>query len=37
MPFMNVHWWYDAFNEIRYTFGVNIVGPRGVPDGVAVP
>ncbi len=36
-PFMNVRWWYDAFNEIRYTFGVYIVGPKGVPDGVAVP
>lgn len=36
-PFMNVRWWYDAFNDIRYSFGAYIVGPKDLPDGIAVP
>lgn len=36
-PYINIHWWYDAFNELTYTWGVYIVGPRGVSDGIVVP
>lgn len=36
-PFVNMRWWYDAFHSSSYFFGVRIVGPRGVPDGVVVP
>ncbi len=36
-PFVNMRWWYDAFYSSSYFFGVRIVGPRGVPDGVVVP
>jgi len=36
-PFVNARWWYDAFHSSAYYFGVRIVGPRGVPDGVVVP
>jgi hypothetical protein len=38
-----VHWWLDstgfsmAPSMVWYTFAVRIVGPKGVPDGVAVP
>jgi hypothetical protein len=38
-----VHWWIDAAsfdsypNYFTYTFAVRIVGPNGVPDGVARP
>lgn len=36
-PYLNVRWSYDAFNEVYYTFGVYIAGPKGVPDGIVVP
>lgn len=36
-PFVNMRWWYDAFHSSSYFFGVRIVGPRGVPDGVVMP
>lgn len=35
MAFTRVHWWNDAFTELRYRFAVQIRGPRGVPDGLA--
>jgi hypothetical protein len=37
MPFVNARWWFDAFHTSNYQFGVRIVGPRGVPDGIVVP
>jgi hypothetical protein len=37
MLYFNVRWWFDAFAYANYSFTVWITGPRGVPDGVAVP
>jgi hypothetical protein len=35
-PFFNVRWWYDALANLKYRFSIWIVGPRGVPDGIAM-
>jgi hypothetical protein len=41
-PYLNVRWWLNpdglfSFSHVWYQFGVRIVGPKGVPDGVVVP
>jgi hypothetical protein len=40
-PATTMHWWIDSAgldeSIMDYTFAVRIVGPKGVPDGVAVP
>jgi hypothetical protein len=41
-PSLTVHWWIDPgpfgnYSNLAYQFDVRIVGPKGVPDGVAVP
>jgi hypothetical protein len=33
-PYINVRWWRNPFSSVAYTFGVMIIGPKGVPDGV---
>ena len=33
VPYFNVRWWYDALANLKYSFSMWIVGPRGVPDG----
>ncbi len=35
-PFFNVRWWHEALVGARYWFSLWIIGPRGVPDGIAV-
>jgi len=30
-PYFNVRWWYDALANLKYSFSLWIVGPRGVP------
>jgi len=40
-PYLNVRWWLDpdvlfTYSNVWYQFGVRIVGPKGVPDGVVV-
>ena len=40
-PYLKVHWWLaPAFGDYKYTYYtyiVRIVGPKNVPDGIAVP
>lgn len=41
-PYLNVRWWmppapFANYAHTYYSFSVRIVGPKGVPDGVAVP
>lgn len=36
LPFFNVRWGHGPFVGARYWFTLYIVGPRGVPDGIAV-
>jgi hypothetical protein len=42
-PYLNVRWWlnpdapFSNFAHTWYSFAVRIVGPKGLPDGVAVP
>ena len=36
-PYLKVHWWINPMGCLYYGFGVVVIGPKGVPDGVAVP
>ncbi len=36
VPFFSVRWWYDALANLKYSFSMRVVGPRGVPDGILV-
>lgn len=40
-PYLKVHWWvapaFGGFKSTYYQYVVGIIGPKGVPDGVAVP
>ena len=36
IPFLQVHWYYDAFNYVDYGVQEQITGPRGTADGMVV-
>jgi hypothetical protein len=40
-PYLKVHWWvppsFGGYKYTYYTYAIRIVGPKGTPDGVAVP
>ncbi len=36
LPFLQVHWYYDAFNYVDFGIQEQITGPRGTADGMVV-